>query len=55
MVTRLEKEKLAMSTVNRYSREIDQERQFTAKEISNKIDSLKKKGRQVYDQFRRQN
>ena len=55
MVTRLEKEKSAMSALNKYSREIGHERQFTAKEISNKMDSLKKKGRQVYDQFRRQN
>ena len=55
MVTRLEKEKLAMSAVNKYSRDIDHERQFTAKETSNRIDSLKKKGRQVYDHFRRQN
>ena len=55
MVTRLEKEKSAMSTGHKYSREIDHERQYTAKEISNKIYSLKKKGRQVYDQVRRQN
>ena len=54
MVKRLEKEKSAMNAVNKYSREISQERQFTAKKISNIIDSLKKKGRQVYDQFHQQ-
>ena len=49
MVKKLEKEKSAMNAVNKYSRENSQERQFTAKEISYIIDSLKKKGRQVYD------
>ena len=49
------KKNSAMNAVNKYSRKIGHERQFTAKEISNKINSLKKKGRQVYEQFRRQN
>lgn len=53
MVTRLEKEQKATEQINIYATEIGHHRTFSVKEVSNKIDTLKKRGRQVYDQHKK--
>ena len=50
MVTRNDNEQKAL---NSYASEIGVERVFTQKGLGNKIDSLKKKGRAIYDQFQK--
>ena len=54
MMTRAEKEAEATTRLNAYSTEIGSTVVFTKDQVSNKIDSLKKKGKALYDRFKRE-
>ena len=53
MVTRLDKEQKALDALNEYAKTIGHPRMFVLREIGDKIDTLRKKGRAMYDQFRK--